>query len=293
MKRSIILTLAAASLALAQPQPRQLSVTTSVGGAFMQMPDAVVQGAPYSASIVNESTQTLADGNRIVQRATGSTARDSEGRTRQDMALPSIGNLSAANAPHLVFIQDPVAKAAYTLNLTDKTAHKMPMPPAGAMTAGMISGRVSAQHIAGGVFSAAIPPPPAIAIADAGVPGPHAVVMKEQIGLEQGDIKTEDLGTQTMQGISVQGVRTTRTIPAGQIGNDNPIEIVTEVWTSPELKTIVYSKRSDPRTGEQIFQLTNIVRSEPDQSQFTVPADFKLAEGPEGKGDVIFYRPNE
>ncbi|HTS50040.1 MAG TPA: hypothetical protein VMH05_18960 [Bryobacteraceae bacterium] len=285
MKRSILLTLAAASLALAQPQPRQLSVTTGVGGAFMQIPDAVVQGAPYSATIVNESTQTLADGNRIVQRATGSTARDSQGRTRQDMALPSIGNLSAANAPHLVFIQDPVAKAAYTLNLTDKTAHKMPMPPSGPP--GAIQGQLMA-----GAFSAAIPPR-SIAVAGVATAGAGPVVMKEQIGLEQGDIKTEDLGTQTMQGVSVQGVRTTRTIPAGQIGNDSPIEIVTEVWTSPELKTIVYSKRSDPRTGEQIFQLTNIVRSEPDPSQFTVPADFKLADGPGGKGDVIFYRPNE
>ena len=253
-------------------------------------PGATVQGAPYSATIVNESTQTLADGNRIVQRATGNTARDSQGRTRQDMALPSIGNMSAANAPHLVFIQDPVAQTAYTLNLTDKTAHKMPGPPPGALRGGFASGAIAFQA---GVISAAIPPPAGIAIADAGVPGPGPEVMKAQIGLEQGgDIKTEDLGTQTMQGVSVQGVRTTRTIPAGQIGNDNPIEIVTEVWTSPELKTIVYSKRSDPRTGEQTFQLTNIMRSEPDPSLFTVPADFKLEEGPEGKRDVIFYRPN-
>ena len=59
-----------------------------------------VQGAPYSATITNESVQTLADGNRIVQTSTGTTARDSQGRTRQDTALPAIGNLSAANAPH-------------------------------------------------------------------------------------------------------------------------------------------------------------------------------------------------
>ncbi len=290
MKLSIVLTLAAASLALAQPPPRQLTVATGVGGAFMQIPDAVVQGAPYSATIVNESTQTLSDGNRIVQSATGSTARDSQGRTRQDMALPSIGNLSAANAPHLVFIQDPVAKTAYSLNLTDKTAHKMPMPPPGLP--GAIQGQVMA-----GAFSAAILPR-SIAVAEAGVAGagvagPGPVVMKAQLNAEQADIHTEDLGATTMQGVAVHGVRTTRTIAAGQIGNDRPIEIVTEVWTSPELQTIVYSKRSDPRTGEQVFQLTNIVRSEPDPSQFTVPSDFKLAEGPEGKRDVIFYRPNE
>jgi hypothetical protein len=85
-------------------------------------------------------------------------------------------------------------------------------------------------------------------------------------------------------------VRTKRTIPAGQIGNDRPINIVTEIWTSPDLKAIVSSKRSDPRMGEQTFNLTNIVRGDPDPSLFTVPADFKIIErGPK----TIMYRTNQ
>jgi hypothetical protein len=84
-----------------------------------------------------------------------------------------------------------------------------------------------------------------------------------------------------MEGLLVTGTRTTRTIPAGEIGNEKPISILTEVWTSPDLKTIVYSKRSDPRMGEQTFKLANIVRAEPDASLFTVPADFKLTDGPQ------------
>jgi len=94
-------------------------------------------------------------------------------------------------------------------------------------------------------------------------------------------VSTEDLGSQTMEGVIVNGVRTTHTIAAGEIGNDKPIRIVTEVWTSPDLKTVVYSKRSDPRMGDQTFQLTNIVRAEPDASLFTVPADFKTVDGPQ------------
>jgi hypothetical protein len=89
-----------------------------------------------------------------------------------------------------------------------------------------------------------------------------------------------------MEGVIVNGVRTTHTIPAGQIGNDRPITIVTEVWTSPELKTIVYSKRSDPRMGEQTFRLTNIARTEPNSSLFTVPSNFKVVDGPQ----PIVYR---
>src|SRR5579862_6803122 len=98
-------------------------------GSFEKGCTAPVKNAPYSATINSESIKTLADGNRIVQTNTGTVSRDSQGRTRQDAALPAIGNLSAASAPRLVFIQDPVAGTSYTLNLTDKTAWKNPMSP--------------------------------------------------------------------------------------------------------------------------------------------------------------------
>jgi hypothetical protein len=124
----------------------------------------------------------------------------------------------------------------------------------------------------------------------AGGPPPAGIMMqKTLITGDQGAVKTEDLGSQTMEGILVNGVRMTHTIPAGEIGNERPISVITEAWTSPELKTIVYSKRTDPRMGEQTFQLTNIVRAEPDASLFMVPADFKIVDGPQ---DVI-YRSNQ
>jgi len=237
-----------------------------------------VLGAPYSATMTNQSVQTLADGNRIVQTFTGSAARDSEGRTRQDAPLPNLGNLSAANAPHLVFIQDPVSQASYTLNLTDKTAQKMPAP-AGETPAALAGGAGTPGKFfimrSVGPNPGPLPPPMAIA----GFVG----------GEEGAQVMTENLGSQMMEGVLANGTRTTLTIPAGQIGNDQPIHIVTEVWTSPDLKTVVYSKRSDPRTGEQTFQLTNIVRAEPDASLFRVPPDFKIVDGPQ----PIIYRPNQ
>ncbi len=289
MKRTVILALAVASIALAQPEPKQINISVGGGAGLMQMsPGSTVQGAPYSATAVNESIQTLGDGNRIVQRTSGMMARDSQGRTRQDMALPPIGNMSAANAPQLVFIQDPVAKTAYQLNLTDKTVHKMPSAAGEVAFAASALDRVRTQ-----VQSAAVISSQRITVASAGAAAGPAFFKTQITGSEPADVHTDSLGTQTMQGISAQGVRTTRTIAAGQIGNDKPIEIVTEVWTSPELHTIVYSKRSDPRTGEQTFELTNLVRSEPDPSLFSVPADFKLVDGPDGKGNFIFYRPNE
>jgi hypothetical protein len=271
-------------------------VTTRAIGAAPLMP---VTGAPYSATITTEMVQTLSDGTHITQSTTGSVARDSQGRTRQDAPLPSIGNLSAANAPHLVFIQDPVAQVSYTLDLTDNTAQKMPaMPPAAAVSAGPNPPANGKFFVQMGVAAGAsvptgapmpVPLPPMGPPPGAGGPG---VVMFQRTMISDNDpanTTTEDLGSQTMQGVTVTGTRTTRTIPQGQIGNDAPITTATEVWTSPELKTVVYSKRTDPRMGEQTFQLTNISRSEPDPSLFTVPAGFTVTDGPQ----PIIYRTNQ
>jgi hypothetical protein len=291
MKRAFVLVmiLTGSSCAFAQEGGNAVffqsagPVTTVGVGVPGRGPGAPVQGAPYSATVTNENIQTLEDGTHITQTSTGNIARDSQGRTRQDASLPAIGNLSAADAPHLVFIQDPVAQAAYTLNLTDKTAQKMPSLSQNISTSGPMppmSGESKfAIRVEDSVPSGGLPP----------LPPPGILMQRTFVGGDQGKASTEDLGTQTMEGVQVTGVRTTRTIPVGEIGNDRPISIVTEVWTSPDLKTIVSSKRTDPRMGEQTFQLTNIERSEPDASLFTVPPDFKIVDGPQN----VIYRSNQ
>src|SRR5260370_7881268 len=134
MKRALLLVVAAASCAFAEEKGNLIyqttgAVGTGVSGGFDRASGPVL-GAPYSATITNESIQTLADGNRLVQTSTGTTARDSQGRTRQDTVLPPIGNLSAANAPHLIFIHDPVPPPSYPLNLPKKPPQKIPaLPP--------------------------------------------------------------------------------------------------------------------------------------------------------------------
>lgn len=258
-------------------QSQAAAPITTIGVGMLPKGGAAVQGAPYTATINNESVQTLEDGTHITQSTTGNIARDSQGRTRQDASLPAIGNLSATDAPHLVFIQDPVAQAAYTLNLTDKTAEKIP-PPANLPSQGPAGGPGKVLIQMGGAVPAGGPPPMGAAMQ-------RTIITAN----DRGEVSTEDLGSQTMEGVLVNGQRTTRTIPAGEIGNDKPITIVIEVWTSPDLKTIVYSKRSDPRMGEQTFRLTNIVRSEPDASLFTVPSDFKMVEVPQN----VIYRSNQ
>ncbi|HEV8486001.1 MAG TPA: hypothetical protein VGV87_20830 [Blastocatellia bacterium] len=90
--------------------------------------------------------------------------------------------------------------------------------------------------------------------------------------------RTESLGKQTFEGVEAEGTRSTLTIAAGQIGNDRPIEIVSERWYSSALDVVVFSKHSDPRMGEHIYRLTNINRAEPARSLFELPADYTVDE---------------
>jgi len=205
-----------------------------------------VTGVPFTASFSTQTTQVLADGNQIQRSATGSIARDSQGRTRRDTTLPAIGPWAAAgNAPpQMTFINDPVAGTQYTLDANRKIAHKMPSHNH--------EGHVfSKQVIIGGAFA------------------------EER----QKETTTTSLGTQTINGVSAQGTRITRTIPAGEIGNQKPIVITIEKWYSPDLQETVMTKRSDPRMGETVFQLTSIQRTEPSATLFQVPADFTVEEG--------------
>lgn len=85
---------------------------------------------------------------------------------------------------------------------------------------------------------------------------------------------TTSLGVKEFEGVRAEGTSTVRTIPAGEIGNRNPILITSESWYSPELQVTVYSRQNDPRHGETIYRLSNIRRAEPAAELFKVPAEY-------------------
>ena len=212
----------------------------------------VVTGAPFSALAVSETTQTLADGNHISRKTQSNLYRDSQGRVRREITLAGFGPLPASGQPKsFVVINDPVASVTYMLHPDEQTAEKMAKPFAkmgGAMREAMRN-KMSA---------------------------------RQQQEIASGNLQQEDLGTQTIAGVIAQGTRTTRTIPAGQIGNEKPITIVHERWYSNDLQTVVMSKRSDPWSGETSYTLTHINRTEPDASLFTVPSDYSITQGHQG-----------
>jgi hypothetical protein len=107
------------------------------------------------------------------------------------------------------------------------------------------------------------------------------------------NVHTEDLGHTSIEGVLVTGKRTTTTIPLGKIGNDRPIVVVHEEWRSPELKILVKTIDTDPRTGEQTMELEGLTRTDPDATLFQAPSGYKvqdMADMLKGLGNI--GRPN-
>jgi len=297
------------ALAQAQEQRREAPAvfTTAVQGgqggdgyifvaSEMSFDRKLVKGAPYSAVGVTETIQALADGNRIVHKSSASVYRDSEGRTRREQVLAKIGPYaSAGDTPQTIFINDPNAEVNYILEPGSRTARKMSMPnvvlrrtPEGP-GADKIRSKESVELRAVPPEVRAISPGERERIevtmqaANMGVGAGAAtwVTTLDQGGrISSKNANKESLGKQMVEGVEAEGTRVTITIAAGEIGNDAPINIISESWYSPELQVVVKSRHSDPRSGETVYRLTNINRSEPDHSLFEVPSDYSIKDQP-------------
>jgi hypothetical protein len=225
----------------------------------------VVKNAPYTAEAVTENVQILADGNRIVHKNTSQVARDSEGRTRRDLTMVAAGPLSGT-APKVSIIYDPVANVSYTLDHNAKTARKMPghgMVYHSGPPGGIQAGKMVRVEVAGS---------PGVTVRD------DVIAAAPAIRIRQGSGKTESLGKQNIEGVVAEGTRTVDVIPAGEIGNERPIEVVSERWYAPELQTVVSTRHKDPRMGESTYKLVGVRRAEPLKSLFEVPADYTVKE---------------
>lgn len=77
-------------------------------------------------------------------------------------------------------------------------------------------------------------------------------------------------------GLTTTGTRVEYTLPAGQIGNEQPITVTSEEWVSDELGVVISSTQHDPMIGDTQFHLDQVARTEPDASQFAVPTDYTV-----------------
>jgi hypothetical protein len=264
-----------------------------------------MKGAPYSAEVVVESTQTLADGNRISKKTTGLVYRDSEGRTRreEDVTITAKTATGIVTSPKkTISIVDPVGGYSYSLDPERKIAWQTPIGGALAIAGKVDAMKAELEKIvtekmmaerkagAGDEPSKTAADEEKMKVAAAGGGGARGrdgggggTVAAGGFGRGRGGVavaRTPDtpLEHKTIDGVAVEGRKTTTIIPAGQVGNEQPITIVSEEWRSPELNLLVLTRHSDPRTGESTYRLQNIVRAEPDRSLFMVPSDYTVRE---------------
>lgn len=247
----------------------------SVQGAVM---GKTVKGAPYSGVEINESTQVLGDGTRIHNETQTQVYRDSEGRVRRE-------------GPMDVTIFDPVANASYVLNAKTQTARKLPLgmyvfstaAPDGKMMTNFTY-RISTDGKPGdGDAEAKIVAEKAMAAElksmhmAGGAMGLTTTMDTRKVMLRDAGT-TEALGKRMIEGVNSDGSRVVTTIEAGAIGNDRAIQSVNERWFSQDLQTVMITKHTDPRSGEESFRLVNVSRSEPPAYLFQIPAGYQIVE---------------
>jgi hypothetical protein len=241
----------------------------------------LVKGAPYSAEETSETTQALADGTRIHREIRTSVFRDGEGRLRRE-------------TPEAITIWDPVAGVSYLLDPKAMTAVKLSLSTGTEVNTFTSDGKQV--HVLINRVSAANPDAQKAQAEARQMQVQHPVQVRTtgnaaeaakeknmflmRIG-EPGTLrhetgKSESLGRQSMEGLTVEGTRETFTIEAGSIGNDRPIQVLSERWYSPDLQLVVSSRHTDPRSGEETLRLTNVRRGEPGADRFQPSAAYKL-----------------
>jgi hypothetical protein len=230
-------------------EPPSVAGPIGARGAGLDRIPAVVTGLPYSSVTESETIQTGADGTRFDRKSErGKTYRDSQGRTRMEHYIPSALPKNDPVELVTVIIRDPVAGVQYFLNPRQHTARRMTL------------------HL------------PRQGNAESRSSAVTRLEMKPGDDRPRAKTTVEDLGTQVIDGLLVEGKKTTMTFPADFQGNDRPFDVVTERWFSKELETYLLIKTSDPRSGEHITKTTIIDRAEPDPTLFQVPADYTITE---------------
>lgn len=214
------------------------SVSTLSGGINLRS----ISGAPFSADVIKDFNQTMADGTQVPVETNGKMFRDSAGRTRTETELKST---TGATTLHYVTILDPVAQLNVRLDPQTKTATLFPFP-------------ASPSQVAEAKLAKAL--------------RTHGAKVSRQPAL----VATQELGASTLQGFAVTGMKRTVPAAANAQGCQRARNVVVESWFSPELQIELQSSTEDPRLGMSTTKLVNIGSAEPDTALFQAPSDYTV-----------------
>jgi hypothetical protein len=271
--QAIGLSLALAGFGALLPASAQLTSANS----------ASAPQAPYTAEFKITHVQTLANGATITRETRVVMARDAAGRT-----LTSTTQIpSSPSRPELTFsfVHDPVSNTRTTWDSRSERAHVTQLVPQEAGPGcwsirpgnGVVSnggGSATGSVLVGSSPLVAVPassPPAAVQLPDtpgsAQVPGAHPALLRPV---------REDLGSDTILGVDVKGERITRTVPAGQIGNDVPLVSTEEIWTAPSLGIVLRQLSDSPQSGKTTREAVSLDLNDPDPSIFQPPEGYEV-----------------
>ena len=195
-----------------------------------------IPNAPFTAQTATDWTRTSPDGTSIKLHLNAVIARDSSGRVYRERRGFVPAGGATLSPLNEIEVFDPVSSAKTTCTMV--THHCV----------------VTSFHARTSFQLAAV--------------GPFANGTRI--------LTREPLGSREVAGLETTGMRETVTVNTGVLGNDRPLVTTNEFWYSPDLQTNLAVTRNDPENGLQVIQLSNVSRSEPEASQFAVPAGFTV-----------------
>ena len=207
---------------------------------------------PFSGTLKATFEQKLPDGNSIHGVTRTRQARDSMGRTRTEFVQGCERGEDGQPTPMMsVNVNDPVLKTSMNWQVNSQGTPKIV--------------RIFHQN--------EVP---------VKQPSPEQLAERQKMArLHQPpkeEFRTEDLGTNSFNGVTAQGSRKVRMIPAGEEGNELPLEVIDEMWMSKQLRLTLKMIHDDPRQGRTTAEFEELSLTEPDPGLFAVPAGYKVEE---------------
>jgi hypothetical protein len=245
-------------------------------------------GMPYTAQYKTTTVHKLANGVTITRSSTSLLARDSEGRTRQEQSL-DFGEPNANRK--FVNVSDPSSRTSlhwntsvpevYVMHLLSPDEMRARVEATKAQRSPLVLQKTSGEIHA--VVSSGSTGSPSVAFASSSSSGLMTTLPVQKMEPFHNGMQRESLGSRTINGVVAEGERITNTMPAGAIGNDQPLVSTSEIWTSPDLNLVVLEIHDDPQNGTTTRELVNLDRGEPDPALFRAPEGYTVKDQSEPK----------
>jgi hypothetical protein len=194
-------------------------------------------GMPFTASDTIAWTRSIDGGGTITTYVEANVARDSQGRLYRERHHFAPQDVNPRTTIQESIVSDPVAHTRTTCTFA---IHRCVIT----------------------TYHAPVAPP--------------TVLPAGSFDKGQRFLTRENLGNQTMDGLTLIGTRETTTTAPGVVGNDQALTSTREFWYSEDLKTNLAVTRKSPTEGTAVIRLKILSRAEPDPAIFAVPPGFTV-----------------